>query len=1431
MRYAAPLFLVVVVVAGSGISFWYHAGEVRELLLKEQTAALKVLALIQAEELGKFVTHHEIAELQEQIASFKADPTLVIVRIVNGSGEIVASTQLAEIGSAAQSSTPALPHGGTELNPDSARLTVVAYLLNPRGSAGLDLRLEMTRDLQPALARANARELLRLALGLVYFSVAALLLGWFFQFGVVRRLGAASEALSRVKQGALGVRIVDSGRDEVASLIEQSNEFLAHYDLARILTTRISQALEQIALLDAAEDMHSALARAVRSGLDCRGVAVSRFDSDADKLEIIGVAGDERLKIGARYPLRGTPCELGRDSREPIVILKQGAQSHFPHDPSLAEFDIESYRGAGIFAADGTYLGSLFVYDDKPCDDIPAERGLLRVAAGRAAQEISRVEAEGKLRASQLRLELALETSGASEAEWDVATDAIIVNPRWPRTLGYDPAELGNLRAAYAGLIHPEDQARAQSDLVAHQAGEGVGATEYRARTKDGKWRWVRLNRRVLERDANGKAVRMIGVYLDVHDERVAQEALRNSEARLNLALESASLSVAEWDIERDRLQVGERIVTSLGYNDNDLTSMRMAWAAIAHPEDTASFDASLMRKLKGIDDEQPLEARVRDKNGRWHWLQIRARVTARDRDGRATHMLGVVLDVTSFKETQEALRERTEFLELAVRGSMDGLWSWDAASDGLYLSPRFHELLGYADGDLPMTLSEFLAEIYHPEDRVSYAEITEVIARSPDQGARDLRFRHKDGTYRWFHVRGLATFDQGNKPRRMVGSISDIHERKQRELELAAARRQLRDAIDHIDSGVVMYDADDRLLLWNRQYAEMFRFDADFLQPGMSAEAVARGALSRKRTNLVADNLGDAIEARMHHHRNLTPDWELQVGERWFRISDHATADGGTVGLRTDITTLKQITLALQESELRLRTVLDSSPIGIFFCDESGGLIYGNQLFLNLTGAGSRPNDPDAWLEHIPKDARDRYAQAWISFVQNPTALFENECEYFDLEGKLCVLHARAVPFRREGSVVGFAGTVEDITVRRNAEAARQSLQAQLLQAQKMEAIGQLTGGIAHDFNNVLASVLGYTSLARKIAQANGLTKLDEYMDAVRNAGLRARDLVQKMLAFSRQTPAAEVNRVDLARLVRETMEFLRPLIPTTIRIDVDYADTCEPVLADYVELHQALVNLALNARDAVGEHGHIKISLRSAYMVHGRCASCNVTIDERMVVLSVRDSGGGIAPEYLTRIFEPFFTTKETGKGTGMGLSVTHGVMHRAGGHILVDSIPAQGTLFRLLLRPAPLATMDEMPNFPHSPSATTHGASLLVLDDDPLIGAMLEELLQEHGYRIHTFSNSLDARRWFNEHASEIDAVVTDQTMPGLTGLEFARDVKKLRPDMPIFLCTGYSELVDEDSCNDAGVEAWFQKPIDLDELLSALAHSLSAQLLTD
>jgi signal transduction histidine kinase len=374
-----------------------------------------------------------------------------------------------------------------------------------------------------------------------------------------------------------------------------------------------------------------------------------------------------------------------------------------------------------------------------------------------------------------------------------------------------------------------------------------------------------------------------------------------------------------------------------------------------------------------------------------------------------------------------------------------------------------------------------------------------------------------------------------------------------------------------------------------------------------------------------------------------------------------------------------------------------------------------------------------------------------------------------------------------------------------------RKRLERQLRQAQKLEALGTLSGGIAHDFNNILAAIIGFTELIRDHSLKD--SRQQRHAARVLQAAMRGRALVKQMLTFSRRTEE-EKKPVQLSSIVKETFAFLRQSIPSTISIRVNVNSENGLIIADPVQVQQVIMNLATNAAHAMRAKGGVLDVELSDF---SGSPSGEDPQEGPYMKLVVHDTGMGMGPDVVDRIFDPFFTTKGVGEGTGLGLSVVLGIVKQAHGHITVDSEQGKGSTFTVYF---PKATKETEAEPETEDELPTGSEQILFVDDEEALVEMGEDLLAELGYEVVCRMNSREALALVKDDPSRFDLVVTDQTMPEMTGLELASEILVIRPDMPIIMCTGYSQLVDADKARAAGIRAFVMKPLTKREIAGTI-----------
>jgi PAS domain S-box-containing protein len=498
----------------------------------------------------------------------------------------------------------------------------------------------------------------------------------------------------------------------------------------------------------------------------------------------------------------------------------------------------------------------------------------------------------------------------------------------------------------------------------------------------------------------------------------------------------------------------------------------------------------------------------------------------------------------------------------------------------------------------------------------------------------------------------------------------------------------------------------------------------------------------------------------------------------------------------------LEERTKKLQESEAKFRLLFDSIPETVLVHDDQGRILY-----INDVGA--------QWLdwpasELIGKHLRDIVAPECLAQLneQGPAPSRQSASRrkmiYVSRTGQCVETEVNTCPMEFGGQMAVLA-VARDITERTR-------LEAQLRQAQKMQAIGTLAGGIAHDFNNILAAILGYTELA--LYDIPHGSRMQRHLEEVLTAGKRARDLVQQILAFSRQR-LPERQPVQLHLLIRDMLRMLRASLPSTITIQPHLMPAAGRVLADPTQLQQVLMNLCANAEHAMRAAGGVlAVQLEAVEITPDFAAAHAPLTPGPHACIMIRDTGHGMAPEVMERIFEPFFTTKAVGEGTGMGLAAVDGIIASHGGVITVASTPGQGTTFAIYL--PRLDTDTPSLDVPEAPPIPQGNGCILFVDDEPTLAHMTAEMLMCLGYEATVHTSSVEALEAFQAAPWQFDVVITDQTMPVLTGERLACELRRIRPDIPIILCTGFSYTMTASKAQALNIDAFLLKPLGFREL---------------
>lgn len=672
-------------------------------------------------------------------------------------------------------------------------------------------------------------------------------------------------------------------------------------------------------------------------------------------------------------------------------------------------------------------------------------------------------------------------------------------------------------------------------------------------------------------------------------------------------------------------------------------------------------------------------------------------------------------------------------------------------------------------------------------------------------------------GEVRWMQWIDHGIFDDAGNLLEIQAVGRDITTQKQAEMALQESEAKSRQIINLLPDPTFVIDREGRVIAWNRAIEEMTGVAAEAIL-GKGEYEYALPFYGVRRPILIDLVFLSDVEIE-EKYSPLKREGEVVTGEilvpkfrgreafLWGKASpiydQHGEVVGAIESIR-DITDARRAENALRESERRFREILENVELASIILDKQGRTIFCNDFLLEVTGWQREELIGEDFVAGFVVEehrAETRLVLDEMMATGKTLAHFENDL--LTRKGAHRTVRWNNTILRDPaGEVLGITCIGEDVTERRQ-------LERQLLQAQKMEAIGTMAGGIAHDFNNILAAILGYTELS--LLQVVEKSPVHGHLNQILLSTIRARDLVRQILAFSRQQFELEPVPLELAPAIQETLKFLRATLPATIEIRTDFPAEQFVAQINPTQLHQVLVNLAANAAHAMRGHGGVLTVSLDQVVLDAAAAFQHWELQAGTYVrLSVADTGHGMDAATMERIFDPYFTTKGAGEGSGLGLSIVHGIVTRYQGAISVESEPGKGTRFDILF-PRVLGSIlarDEL----ESAQGPVEGGSerILVVDDEALLVDLLVQNLGLLGYQVVARTSSEEALAVFSEDPTQFDLVITDLTMPHLTGLDLAARMQALRPDIPLILCTGFSERVSEEKTGGLGIHGLLLKP---------------------
>ncbi len=647
-----------------------------------------------------------------------------------------------------------------------------------------------------------------------------------------------------------------------------------------------------------------------------------------------------------------------------------------------------------------------------------------------------------------------------------------------------------------------------------------------------------------------------------------------------------------------------------------------------------------------------------------------------------------------------------------------------------------------------------------------------------------------------------------------------EIKNRTKAEKALKESETHLRSLIDSLPDLVWLKNSDGIYLSCNSKFEQFFG----------AKESVIVG---KTDYDFVDTDLADFFRA---NDRKAMAAGRPSMNEEWLTFVENGykglfetikspicDADGnliGVLGIARDISERKNAENGLRESEKRYKSAQRMGHVGHWEYDLVTKFFWGSDEANRIYGFDPESkNFTTDEIENCIPD-RGRVHQALVDLIEKNKP-YDLEIEIHPVSGPKQKFVKSIAELQKDSSGKPYkvTGVIQDITRQKEEELEKQQLELNLLQAQKMESIGTLAGGIAHDFNNILGIIIGNTELA--LDDVPKYNSAHSNLEEIKKASLRAKNIVKQLLSFSRKTDQ-KLQPIQIAIIIKDALKFLRSTIPSTINIHQDIQTTEEMIFADPTQINQIIMNLCINASHAMEQTGgDLTVTVKKVFLGHQLFKDYPDLKNGDHVKIMVSDTGPGIDPEIIDQIFDPYFTTKGVGKGSGMGLAVVHGFVKNHNGTIRVDSSQGKGTKFSILFpvtSEKPVAETQTDKNIPRG------NETLLFVDDEISITKMVQRMFERLGYKVETATTPQDALELFRSKPDHFDLVITDMTMPQMTGVTLSEKLMDIRKDIPIIICTGHSALVDEEKAKELNLAAFIMKPIDMQETAQTIRKVL-------
>lgn len=903
--------------------------------------------------------------------------------------------------------------------------------------------------------------------------------------------------------------------------------------------------------------------------------------------------------------------------------------------------------------------------------------------------------------------------------------------------------------------------------------------------------------------DESMRLNRIIHILTDITEIKKAEKALKESEERYRIAIEGSNECVAIVK-EGKYIYLNKKFLETFELNDSS-ELLNKPFGSFIHPDDRERMLEYNRARNRGEYAPSTYEFRAIKNNGDIVYFDASINLITYKGESAA---LAFLKDITERKKAEQALKDSEIKYRSIFENAVEGIFQSTPEGRFNSVNPAMARMCGFeSPEEMILSVTDIKNQHYvKPEERDEYRRIMD--ANGVVENFEHQIYR-KDGAKIWVSTNSRAVKDEDGNVLFYEGTHENITKRKNIEDALKKNEAMLQSILRASAVGIGLLI--DRVFVWVNDYVTFIT-------------GYTKDDLLGKSARIFYENDEEFLRVGTEKYAEIREKGKGSVETRWKRKDgqivdiflssvpiDSQDLSAGVVFTALDITSEKRAKTALKASEEKFRMIAELLPQTIFETDITGNLTYANRHSFEQFGyTGEDIAKGISVFDMIAPEER-------LKAVHNieMTLKSENKAgrEYLAVrkDGATFPIYVYSTPIIKDGRPAGLRGIAVDISERKKAEEARKTLEMQLMQSQKMEAVGKLAGGIAHDFNNILTTIIGYSELALMKMQSDNPVK--GYIKNILSSSQRAANLTRGLLAFSRKQ-VMELKPLNINDIIHAAKIILERLLTEDITLKIELADENLVVMADEAQLTQVLMNLATNAKDAMPDGGDIYINIRRFVMDEGFVDRNAFGDKGDYALISFSDTGNGIEKDIIDKIYEPFFTTKEVGKGTGLGLAIVYGVVKQHKGYINVYSEKGKGTNFNIYI---PLVRMKPEIHSVNNEDVTGGNETILIAEDNHEVRQLTKTILESKGYKVIEAIDGVDAIKRFEQNKGEIDMVILDVVMPNKNGQEANEAIQKIKPGVPVIFVSGYTaDIVLGKGVNGSAIN-YISKPLIPDDLL--------------